>query len=208
MLEAKMSSKPETEPRPSNPSAFADFELPDSDNWLSELDEMRQSASTMPSTNPFNMPIDDDFSGVDDAFADPFGDPFGILSGRPAMARSVLIPSFPPFPHRPFQRSPRLPAAVTSKMISPPYSAEMARRARRLPLQHLKIKGRQDAINHSLRNPIRWRTSPTTQMPAPCLVSSLTRSGQAHFQARSAKRRSLCASYSRRSSSEMSHWSR
>lgn len=101
MLEAKMSAKPRTEPRPSNPAAFDDFELPDSDNWLSELDEMRQSATSMPTTNPFNMPIDDDFGAVDDAFADPFGDPFGdpfAASADGPFSASTDLPAIPPPP--------------------------------------------------------------------------------------------------------------
>lgn len=100
MLEAKMSAKPRTEPRISNPSAFADFELPDSDNWLSELDEMRQSATTMPTTNPFNMPIEDEFDTSDDAFgdpfSDPFGDPFGASSDGPfSLSSEAAIPPPP-----------------------------------------------------------------------------------------------------------------
>jgi hypothetical protein len=97
MLEAKLSAKPKSEPRPSNPSAFDDFELPESDNWLSELDEMRQSATTMPTTNPFNMPIDEDYDATDDAFADPFGDPFGASADGPFSANTDL-PAIPPPP--------------------------------------------------------------------------------------------------------------
>ncbi len=81
MLEAKQASRPAPEPEPVNPQAFANFNLPSGDDWLAELDEMRQTATTMPTTNPFNVPLDDFDETGGDAFADPFGDPFGLAGG-------------------------------------------------------------------------------------------------------------------------------
>jgi hypothetical protein len=90
MLEAKSAARPKAEPKPANPEAFADFDLPSGDDWLAELDEMRTSATGMPSTNPFNIPIDEEFDSGD-PFSDPFGDPFGAVDG-PFSANTSLPP--------------------------------------------------------------------------------------------------------------------
>lgn len=93
MLEAKAAAKPKPEPKPSDPEVFADFDLPAGDDWLAELDEMRSSATSMPTTNPFNVPIDDDFDSDSDVFADPFGDPFGG-----PFSADTSMPAIPPPP--------------------------------------------------------------------------------------------------------------
>lgn len=78
MLDAKSAARPKTEPKPSNPQAFADFDLPSGNDWLAELDEMRQTAGPNTGPNPFNVSLDDyDIGGEE--FSDPFstsGDPF------------------------------------------------------------------------------------------------------------------------------------
>ncbi|MBK8135700.1 MAG: hypothetical protein IPK52_07670 [Chloroflexi bacterium] len=97
MLEAKSAAKPAPEPEPLNSNAFADFDLPSGNDWLAELDEMRLSTTSMPTTNPFNVPLDtyEDVGG--EAFADPFGDPFGSADGP----FSASVPAMPTIPAPP-----------------------------------------------------------------------------------------------------------
>lgn len=94
MLDAKSAAKQEPEPEPLSAETFADFDLPKGDDWLAELDEMRHSTTSMPTTNPFNVPLDafEDVGG--EAFADPFGDQFGSADG-PFSASVPALPSIP-----------------------------------------------------------------------------------------------------------------
>lgn len=97
MLDAKIAARPAPEPEPLNEETFADFDLPSGDDWLAELDSMRNTATTMPTTNPFNVPLDDFSDTGGDVFADPFGDPFGAAGG-PFGVSSDVLPTIPPPP--------------------------------------------------------------------------------------------------------------
>lgn len=96
MLDAKLAARPKTEPRPSNPNAFAGFDLPSGDDWLAELDEMRQSAIAAPSTNPFNVSLDEFDDVMGDAFADPFGDSYIDPANAPFSASAPDLPIVAP----------------------------------------------------------------------------------------------------------------
>lgn len=127
MLEAKSSAKPKTEPKPANTEAFADFDLPSGDDWLAELDEMRTSATTLPTTNPFNFPIDDEYNTGGDAFADPFGDSYGSADG-PFSANTSMPAMAPPPISSPAPSKPRADDFddLDSLFASPPESRPAA----------------------------------------------------------------------------------
>lgn len=92
MLDAKLAARPKTEPKPSNPNAFAGFDLPSGDDWLAELDEMRQSAIAGPSTNPFNVSLDEFDDVMGEAFADPFGESYIDPANTPFSAPMADLP--------------------------------------------------------------------------------------------------------------------
>ncbi|KXK54548.1 MAG: hypothetical protein H3C32_08605 [Anaerolineae bacterium] len=98
MLDAKLAARPKTEPKPSNPNAFAGFDLPSGDDWLAELDEMRQSAISTSSTNPFNVSLDEFDDVMGDAFADPFGDSYIDPANAPFSASTPDLPVVAPMP--------------------------------------------------------------------------------------------------------------